>query len=518
MKYLNILILIFSISVSSKPNVIIILTDDLGWGDVSYHGSHIPTPNMDALASNGLELNRFYANPVCSPTRASLLTGLHIFNHGVVRPFQNPTAEQFGLSPDLKIMPQYFKEAGYQTALSGKWHLGMHDEAFWPTNRGFDTSYGHMLGGIGYFDHVAAKRMDWHRNEEPLIEEGYSTTLIADEAVRIIENKDHDRPLFLYVAFNAPHTPIQAPTSNIESFSHIEDPLIRAYAANVNALDTEIGKIIQSIEDQGLLEETIIVFFSDNGPVVDVNPIIATLAPGLTKSKGNTAGLKGSKTSALEGGVRVPASIWWQGVIENSVTDQFMFVQDLLPTLLTAAGIKVDESIDFDGSDKWENLLNDKITPPDNDFVGAQIVFDERALYKDEWKLHLRKPVMFPGSKGTYTLFNIIDDPFESNDLSKIELKVFDDMTTYMQNIDETKSMPLINPAHTYFYGDSEGGEVIGRPWLDRDYEISEYPSPVASFFIMLWVIILSFKYYLLAFLIAISLTIYAIKKIRTAR
>ena len=195
-----------------------------------------------------------------------------------------------------------------------------------------------------------------------------------------------------------------------------------------------------------------------------------------------------------------------------------MFVQDLLPTLLTAAGIKVDKSVDFDGSDKWENLVNDEITPPDNDFVGSQIVFDERALYKDEWKLHFRKPAMFPGSNGTYSLFNIIDDPFETKDLSMIELKVFEDMTRYMQNIDESKSMPLINPAHTYFYGDSEGGEVIGRPWLDRDYEISEYPSPVASFFIMLWVIILSFKYYLLALLLAISLAIYAVKKFRTAR
>ena len=148
-----------------KPNVVIILTDDLGWGDVSYHGSHIPTPNIDQLAKDGMELNRFYSNPVCSPTRASLLTGLHIFNHGVVRPFMNPAAEQTGMPPELKIMPQYFKEAGYQTALSGKWHLGTAKEEFWPTNRGFETSYGHMTGGIGYFDHTAAGRLDWHRNE-----------------------------------------------------------------------------------------------------------------------------------------------------------------------------------------------------------------------------------------------------------------------------------------------------------------------------------------------------------------
>jgi len=211
----------------------------------------------------------------------------------------------------------------------------------------------------------------------------------------------------------------------------------------------------------------------------------------------------------------VPASIWWQGVIENSATDQFMFVQDLLPTLLTAVGIDIDKSVVFDGSDKWKNLINGEITPPDNDLIGAQIVFDEQALYKDEWKLHYRKPSMFPGSNGTYSLFNIVDDPFESNDLSNLEVKIFEDMTAYMKNIDKSKSMPLINPAHTYFYGDSEGGEVIGRPWLDRDYEISEYPSPVASFFIMLWVIILSFKYYLLALLLAISLSYLCCKKVQ---
>ena len=192
-----------------KPNVIIILTDDLGWGDVSYHGGYIPTPNIDQLAEDGMEMNRFYSNPVCSPTRASMLTGLHIFNHGVVRPFMNPAAEQTGMPPELKIMPQYFKEAGYQTALSGKWHLGMAKEEFWPTNRGFETSYGHMTGGIGYFDHTAAGRLDWHRNGKPLEEEGYSTELIANEAINIIQNKDKNRPLFLYVAFNAPHTPIE---------------------------------------------------------------------------------------------------------------------------------------------------------------------------------------------------------------------------------------------------------------------------------------------------------------------
>ena len=244
-----------------KPNIIIILTDDLGWGDVSYHGGYIPTPNIDKLAQDGMEMNRFYANPVCSPTRASLLTGLHIFNHGVVRPFMNPAAEQTGMPIEIKIMPEYLREAGYQTALSGKWHLGMAKKEFLPMSRGFETSYGHLTGGIGYFDHTAAGRLDWHRNEKSLEEEGYATELIADEAIKIIQNKDQNRPLFLYVAFNAPHTPIEAPNENIEAFSYLEDPKDRVYAANVNALDHEIGRIIKALEQEDLLEETIIIFF-----------------------------------------------------------------------------------------------------------------------------------------------------------------------------------------------------------------------------------------------------------------
>ena len=250
MKFYNYLLLFFTLTIYSQPNVIIILTDDLGWGDVSYHNGFIPTPNIDSFVSNGIELNRFYANPTCSPTRASLLTGLHIFNHGVIRPFMNPSAEQTGLPEHLKIMPEYFKEAGYQTALSGKWHLGMHKEEYLPTNRGFDSSYGHMLGGIGYYDHVHTNRMDWHRDGVSLSEDGYSTELIADEAINIIKNKDDDRPLFLYVAFNAPHTPIEAPEEDVANFLYIEDELDRNYAANISKLDIEIGRIINSIKEQ----------------------------------------------------------------------------------------------------------------------------------------------------------------------------------------------------------------------------------------------------------------------------
>jgi arylsulfatase A-like enzyme len=498
-----------------KPNVIIILTDDLGWGDVSYHGGYIPTPNIDQLAEDGMEMNRFYSNPVCSPTRASMLTGLHIFNHGVVRPFMNPAAEQTGMPPELKIMPQYFKEAGYQTALSGKWHLGMAKEEFWPTNRGFETSYGHMTGGIGYFDHTAAGRLDWHRNGRSLVEEGYSTELIANEAINIIQNKDKDRPLFLYVAFNAPHTPIEAPLKNIESFAYLDDKKDQVYAANVNALDFEIGKILDAIKEEGILEDTIILFFSDNGPVFDIDPIVKVIAPNLINAKGSTAGLRGSKTSALEGGIRVPAVIWWKGVIEKSISNQFFFVQDILPTLLSASGINISSSTKFDGKDKWINLKTNTTTPPKNAFIGSRVISDERALFNDEWKLYSSKPQLIPVS-ASYKLFNIIKDPYEKDDLSEVEFEVFETMKKTITSFTERDVVGDMNPAHAYLHGDDrQGGSELGSPWLDGDYELNNPPSALSTIFISIWILIQAFKYYLLAIALLIVFIYFSLKKIR---
>ena len=500
---------------ADRPNIVIILTDDLGWGDVSYHGGFIPTPNIDQLAEDGVELNRFYANPVCSPTRASLLTGLHIFNHGVVRPFMNPAAEQTGMPPELKIMPQYFKEAGYQTALSGKWHLGMAKEEFWPTNRGFDTSYGHMSGGIGYFDHTAAGRLDWHRNGKSLVEEGYSTELIANEAINIIQNKDKDRPLFLYVAFNAPHTPIEAPLKNIKSFAYLDDKKDQVYAANVNALDFEMGKILNAIEEEGILNETIILFFSDNGPVFDIDPIVKVIAPNLINAKGSTAGLKGSKTSAFEGGIRVPAVIWWKGVIEKSKSDQFFFVQDILPTLLSASGISISNNTKFDGKDKWINLTTNTIIPPENAFIGSRVISDERALFNDEWKLYSSKPQLIPVS-ASYKLFNIIKDPYEKNDLSEVKSEVFKKMKKTITSYEERDVVGDMNPAHAYLYGDDrQGGTELGSPWLDGNYELNNPPSLIATIFISIWILMQAFIYYFIAFGVLIFIIFYFVKKLK---
>ena len=200
----------------ASPNLVIFLADDLGWNDVGYHGSEIQTPRIDALVREGVELDRFYAYPICSPTRVALMTGRSPISIGIGRPVPGFVK---GLPTDEHLMPQSFRAAGYQTFLTGKWHLGADHVMYWPQNRGFDHFYGHLMGTLHYTTHVLGGRLDWQRNGKTVREEGYTTRLIADEAVRLIENRDPKRPVFLYVAFNAPHSPLVAPEETTAKYS-----------------------------------------------------------------------------------------------------------------------------------------------------------------------------------------------------------------------------------------------------------------------------------------------------------
>ena len=484
----------FNIYAIDKPNVVIILTDDLGWGDVSYHGGSIPTPNIDKLVSDGLEMNRFYSDPSCSPTRASMLTGINSFANGVVRPFANPRAESFGMPLEHKIMPEYFKDAGYKTVLTGKWHLGISDDRYLPMNRGFDSTYGHLMGGIGYFDHGFSGRLDWHRDGKPLYEDGYSTTLIANEAVNVIKNIKKDTPLFLYVAFNAPHTPIQAEIEDIELFKDIENEYDRKYAANIFSLDREIGKILNSLEEANILNDTIIIFFSDNGPVFDVDPIAKVIAPDLLSARGNSGELRGSKLSAYEGGIRVPAVIYWKGVLEKSKSEQFFFAQDLLPTLLTAISLNVDDT-NFTGIDRWNDLLENNVREPENVHTGNIVIHDERALFNGKWKLFYSQNIQTNGPK-KYELYDIINDPYETTDLSDDNPVVFNEMKQTIDNQVLWMNPPILDPVMMYLWGDrfTDDTKFIGNPWLERDYQVREPPSPFISKIIFAWILFLANK------------------------
>ncbi len=197
-----------------RPHIVVIVADDLGRNDVGFMGGkEIKTPNLDRLAATGAQLDAFYVQPVCTPTRASLMTGRYPMRYGlqvgVIRPWAT-----YGLPLDERILPQALQEAGYETAIVGKWHLGNHERAYLPTQRGFDHQYGHYFGALDYYTHIRDGKHDWHRNDQPSHDEGYTTHLLAREAVRRIHDRDARKPLFLYVPFNAVHAPHQLVLSN----------------------------------------------------------------------------------------------------------------------------------------------------------------------------------------------------------------------------------------------------------------------------------------------------------------
>ncbi|MBU6180331.1 MAG: arylsulfatase, partial [Verrucomicrobia bacterium] len=250
---------------SGKPHLLHIVADDLGWKDVGFNGcTDIKTPHLDKLATEGAKLSQFYVQPMCTPTRAALMTGRYPFRYGL-QTAVIPSVSAYGLDTEEVLMPQVLKKAGYKTAIVGKWHLGHADKKWWPRQRGFDYQYGAMIGELDYFTHSEHGVLDWYRDNEPVKEEGYTTTLIGKDAAKLIESHDPATPLYLYLAFNAPHTPYQAPREYLDRHASIEDPTRRTYASMVSCLDDEIGRVVAALEKKGMRGNTLIIFHSDNG-------------------------------------------------------------------------------------------------------------------------------------------------------------------------------------------------------------------------------------------------------------
>jgi arylsulfatase A-like enzyme len=412
-----------SSSTTSSPNVVIMIADDMGWADVGFHGSEIRTPQIDAIAAEGVELNRFYTHPVCTPTRGALMTGRSPLNTGALSPFEPYYAR--GIGTDEKFMPQYFKDAGYQTFAVGKWHLGPNHINQHPQARGFDHFYGHLNGFLNYTMHTIWRAVDWQRNGETVFEEGYTTHLEADEAVRLIENRDPNKPMFLYVAFNAPHTPLQAPAEAIAEYADIEDANRRVYAAMVTELDNAIGKITAALEAEKIGDNTLVLFMSDNGG-------------GLDRGASNGA-LRGGKGTPWEGGIRLPAALRWPGQLEaGTVFDRRVTVEDLLPTFTAAVGVPLNAPKSLDGENLWPAIAE-----------GGEIIERDAVLgsygrgklllayFSEQWKL-----VQFnePGQDSQYYLFDIRNDPNEQTDLAVQNSDVFERM------IAELNALPKVDP------------------------------------------------------------------------
>lgn len=411
-----------------RPNIVLILADDLGWADVGWHGHEIKTPHLDKLAAAGARLEQFYVQPVCSPTRAALMTGRYPMRHGlqvgVVRPWA-----QYGLPLEERTLPQALKEASYETSICGKWHLGHFEPAYLPTRRGFEHQYGHYNGALDYFTHIRDNGYDWHRDDRESRDEGYTTHLIGREAARRIEQHDRARPLFLYVPFNAVHAPHQVPEKYKQPYAHLNEPR-RTYAGMLAAMDEAVGQIVGAIDQQGMRANTLFLFSSDNG-----GP-----APGRVTSNGP---LRGAKATLYEGGVRVPAFATWDGHIRaGSVVETPLHIVDWYPTLLALAGAPLAQSLPLDGRDAWpaithgESSLHDAILLNTSPTSGA--------LRMGDWKLVLNgsdrpaeaeEPTQPRGKargKGKakaragapsdgVELFNVAKDPYEKTNLASQE-------------------------------------------------------------------------------------------------
>ncbi len=396
-----------------RPNVVYILADDLGWGDVGWHQGEIKTPNLDKLAMAGARLEAFYVQPVCSPTRAGLMTGRYPMRHGlqvgVVRPWA-----QYGLPLEERSLAQALKEAGYETAICGKWHLGHFQPDYLPTRRGFDHQYGHYNGALDYFTHIRDGGFDWHRDDKVCRDEGYTTHLLAKEAAQLIKANAGKKPLFLYVPFNAVHTPHQVPPEYTKPYAKLTGQR-KVYAGMVAAMDEAVGKIVAAVEEAGLRSNTLFVFSSDNG-----GP-----APGKVTSNGP---LRAGKGTLYEGGVRVAAFATWDGKIKaGSVVNEPMHVVDWYPTLLKLGGASLEQKLPLDGKDVWPTLTQGKPSPHEDILLNTTP--SNGAIRAGNWKLvvagnrpetggeELAQPE--EAAKGKVELFNLADDLSEKTNLAE---------------------------------------------------------------------------------------------------
>jgi arylsulfatase A-like enzyme len=395
----------------AKPNIIHIVADDLGWKDLGFQGSSdIATSNLDRLAAEGAQLQDFYVQPMCTPTRAALMTGRYPFRYGL-QTIVIPGPAGYGLDTSERLMPQILKDAGYNTAIIGKWHLGHADTKYWPKQRGFDYQYGAMIGELDHFTHSDAGVLDWFRDNRPVVEKGYSTQLLGADAVRYVEAQSSDRPFYLYLTFNAPHTPYQAPQEYLDRHASIADPTRRTYAGMVSCLDDEIGKVITALERKNLRSSTLIIFHSDNGGTT--NAQFAGQMTDLSKIKlpCDNGPLRDGKGTLYEGGCKVPALVNWPGHVKAQRVNGLIHAVDLYPTLAGLAGASIAGGKPLDGVDAWKTVATGATSQR------TELIYNVEpfrgAVRQGPWKVIWRS--LIPSS---VELYNLADDPYEKTDLA----------------------------------------------------------------------------------------------------
>ena len=399
-----------------RPNIVIIYTDDLGWGDLGCYGSpDIRTPHLDALAARGVRMTDWYSNsPVCSPSRAALLTGRHPAHAGV-ESILGAQRDTHGLPPQ-STLASALSAAGWRTAVFGKWHLGV-EAGSAPLRFGFDHHFGFRAGCVDYYSHIMYWGVRnplhdlWSDDDEVWHNGDYLTDLITDRAVDFIT--DVGDPFLCYVAYNAPHYPMHAPVDAMAQYADLPWDQ-QVMAAMVSRVDDGVGRIVEALERTGRLDDTIIFFSSDNGPSAEERNWLG--GEEIAYAGGSTGGLRGHKGSLFEGGIRVPGIWSWPSVLPSGVTsDEPAMMMDVTPTVLTAAGLTPPADVDgialFTSNDAERTLTWE--------YAGQQ------AIRRGPWKL-VTDPAERLGAPQTpgQHLFNLIEDPAETQDLATSEPEV----------------------------------------------------------------------------------------------
>ena len=473
---------ILTSSQAKKPNIVFILADDLGYNDVGYHNPLIKTPVLDDLAKNGVRLENYYVQPICTPTRSQLLSGRYQIHtglqHGIIWPTQANA-----LPKDIPTIAEKLKDHGYATHMVGKWHIGFYKREYIPTERGFDSFYGYLTGGENYYQHINGegfpgtncshfKGYDMRENEKIAWNASgqYSTFLFAQQAEKIITNHNHSKPLFLFLAFQAVHNPLQVPEQYSQQYKHIKNPARRIYSGMTSCMDEGIGNVSKALQKYGLWEDTVLIFSTDNG--------------GEIHAGGNNWPLRGWKESLWEGGMKGVGFVSSPLLKSpSSINYGLMHVTDWLPTLVNLAGGTTD-GLALDGFDMWKAISSGQASPrteilhnidPVDDYWNYPIDHyhhcRQAAIRVEEWKL-LRgcpgnsswiPPPELSGQEqvvedfhdiNSIFLFNIHDDPEERNELSSKYPDIVEMLMSRMEAYNQTAVPvsypppdPLSNPA-----------------------------------------------------------------------
>ncbi|WP_442506548.1 sulfatase-like hydrolase/transferase [Novipirellula sp. SH528] len=460
---------------TGKPNIIVIMADDMGYADTGFTGAtDIQTPNLDTLAKSGVTFTSGYVtHPYCGPSRAGLLSGRYQQRFGFeTNPAYDPSNPYMGIDPGETLFPARLQKAGYRTGVIGKWHLGA-AAPFHPNNRGFDYFYGFLGGGHDYFkiDLRLPVREGYtealERNGKPAVFDGYLTTALCNDAVDFIKSSQ-DAPFFLYLAFNAPHAPLQAPAEAIAKYSSIKDSKRRTYAAMVDVMDEGIGKVIETLEQNKLRENTLVFFLSDNG-----GPQPTKQQPGKWNGSSNTP-FRGGKGNLYDGGVHVPFIASWPARIkQGSVYDRPVISLDIAATAVALASESPEPAKGMEGT----NLIP-LLTQPSGKAPHQFLYWREGGVRWSILDANRTKHVL-DDAGGKPELFHLPADVSESNDRAAEEPELAEQLRDKWMNWDESNVASRLDSYKKYhLHRDQFFLDSIPAKATQKGYS----PTPVPTF------------------------------------